>query len=241
MNELISTHGFRQDGRRADEIRRMNCTIYDHRYKGIDSCVFFEQGLTKLFVSVIGPTPIPGNNSGLNISCNFKIAPFSSQDRRRRTKNDKLCIENSMFISKTFSSVIGEFNNKSQITINIMLVEGDGSVKSAAINATSIALALAGVNMKDLIVSATCGLFGKHIFHDLTQMEAEALKTNLLLAINSTDNEIYPVTIDINAKSDQEVVENLIQEAFVACKAASDRIRNFLKVYTSSKIQDMLK
>ncbi|KAK6590101.1 hypothetical protein RS030_182703 [Cryptosporidium xiaoi] len=241
MNDLISTQGFRQDGRRANEIRRMNCTIYDHRYKGIDSSIFFEQGLTKLLVSVVGPTPTSGNNPGLNINCNFKIAPFSSQDRRKRTKNDKLCTENSMLISKTFSSVIGEFYNKSQININIMLIEGDGSVKSAAINATSIALALAGINMRDLIVSATCGSFGKYIFHDLTQMEVEALKSNILLAINSTDNEIYPVTIDINGKADQDAVENLTQEAFIACKTASYRIRNFLKVYTSNKIQNMIK
>lgn len=240
MNDLVSTQGFRQDGRRANEIRRMSCTVYDHRYKGIDSSILFEQGLTKLIVSVVGPTPIPNNSSSSNVNCNFKMAPFSSQDRRKRAKNDKLCTENSILISKTFSSAVGEFYNRSQITINILVIEGDGSVKSAAINATSIALALAGINMKDIIVSATCGLFGKHILHDLTQTEVDALKSNLLLAINSTDDEICPVTIDVNAKSSQDVIESLVKEAFIACKNVSVRIRNFLKLYTSKKIQNMM-
>ncbi|OII72695.1 archeo-exosomal RNAse [Cryptosporidium ubiquitum] len=245
MNEIVNKHGIRQDGRKLTEIRRIKCIVNEGTQRGVDGNVYFEQGQNKLIVSIIGPIPISGNinnlnsNSGVQINCNFRVSPFSSQDRRKRGKNDRFCIESGLIISRTFSSVICDQYSKSQIIINIMILEGDGSIRSAAINATSIALAISGISMKDLIVSATCGLYGEQILYDLTQSEMESLKGTLLMAINSTDNEVSPVTIDLNTKLKTEVIESLMTEAFSACKQFSFILRDFLKNYTCNKYQSI--
>ncbi|KAL5369290.1 archeo-eukaryotic exosomal RNAse [Cryptosporidium parvum] len=260
MNEIVNKHGIRQDGRKLTEIRRIKCIINEGNQRGIeDGNVYFEQGQNKLIVSIVGPVPISGNinytnnNSGVQINCNFRVSPFSSQDRRKRGKNDRFCIESGLIISRTFSSVICDQYSKSQIIINIIILEGDGSVRSAAINATSIALAISGISMKDLIVSATCGLYGKQVLYDLTQSEMESLKGTLLMAIHSTDNDIdtdtenvgngnsdiSPVTIDLNTKLKPEMIEFLMNETFSACKQFSVIIRDFLKNYTCNKYQSI--
>ncbi|KAF7455746.1 Archeo-eukaryotic exosomal RNase [Cryptosporidium felis] len=254
MNEIVNYHGFRQDGRRLKEIRRIKCTVNEGAHKGVDGSVYYEQGLNKLIVSVIGPVPLPSsystpsssspfalshignaNSTGIVINCNFKVAPFSSQDRRKRGKSDRFCVESGLMISRTFSSVVCDQYSKSQIIINIIVLEGDGSVRSAAINACSIALAIAGISMKDLIVSTTCGLYGEQILYDLTQSEMDGLKGNLLMAINSTDKVVSPVTIDLSTKLKHELFNSLMEESFQACRQTSFYIRNLVREYTSKK------
>lgn len=245
MNEVVNKHGVRQDGRKLTEIRRLKCIINDGVQRGVDGSVYFEQGQNKLIVSITGPVPSSNNlassNSSLGsqVSCNFRLSPLSSQDRRKRGKNDRFCIESGLIISRTFSSVIYDLSLRSQVIINITVLENDGSIRSAAINATSIALAVSGISMKDLIVSATCGLYGEQTLYDLTLTEMESLKGTLLMAINSTDEEVSPVTIDLNTRLDTRIIESLMTETFNACKQFSTEIRKFLKSYTRIKYQNM--
>lgn len=245
MNEVVNKHGVRQDGRRLTEIRRLKCIVNEGVQRGVDGSVYFEQGQNKLIVSIIGPVPSSssvassGNGLGSQVSCNFRLSPYSSQDRRKRGKSDRFCIESGAMISKTFSSVICDLSSRSQVIINITVLENDGSIRSAAINATSIALAVSGVSMKDLVVSATCGLYGEQILHDLTLSEMDSLKGTFLMAINSTDEEVSPVTIDLNTRLDTGVIESLMVETFAACKQFSAEIRRFLRNYTRVKYQKM--
>ncbi|KAJ1605310.1 archeo-eukaryotic exosomal RNAse [Cryptosporidium canis] len=245
MNEIVNRHGFRQDGRRLTDIRRLKCIVSEGAQRGVDGNIYFEQGQNKLIVSIIGPIPAPNSiinsstGSGAIVNCNFRVTPFSTQDRRRRGKNDRFCLESGVMISKTFSQVICEQSSRSQIMINITVLESDGSIRSAAINATSIALAVSGISMRDLIVSATCGLYGEKVLYDLTQSEVDSLKGTLFMAINSTDDEISPVTIDLNTKLNPEAIEALMTETFSACKQFSVQIRDFLRKYACNKYQSI--
>ena len=51
-----------------------------------------------------------------------------------------------------------ELYPRSQIDLQVFVMESDGSYKSAAFNAVSLALMNAGIAMKDYLVATTSGL-----------------------------------------------------------------------------------
>ena len=58
--ELLSDQGFRVDGRRADELRRLQCRL--GVFTQADGSAYVEQGNTKVLAAVYGPHEV------LNIS-----------------------------------------------------------------------------------------------------------------------------------------------------------------------------
>ncbi len=51
--ELLSDQGFRVDGRRADELRRLQCRL--GVFSQADGSAYVEQGNTKVLAAVYGP------------------------------------------------------------------------------------------------------------------------------------------------------------------------------------------
>ena len=51
--ELLSDQGFRVDGRRADELRRLQCQL--GVFSQADGSAYLEQGNTKVLAAVYGP------------------------------------------------------------------------------------------------------------------------------------------------------------------------------------------
>ncbi len=71
-------------------------------------------------------------------------------------------------VKSIFEQVIMlELYAKSQIDIHLFVLENDGGYKSAAFNATSLALMDAGIQMRDLPISTTAGLLGSVAVLDL--------------------------------------------------------------------------
>ena len=56
---------------------------------------------------------------------------------------------------------------RSQIDLQVAVLQSDGSFKSAAFNAVSLALMNAGIAMKDYLVATTSGLLGRVAVLDL--------------------------------------------------------------------------
>ncbi|EEA08582.1 3' exoribonuclease family protein, putative [Cryptosporidium muris RN66] len=231
FNEILNSEGFRIDGRRFNEIRRISCKISNGTSNLSDSSVYYEQGQTKLITSICGPIPLlnSSSQSGIQLHCNFRMSPFCTPDRRKRGKNDRFCTENSLIITRTFESAISEIYVKSQIIININVLEADGGVRSAAINATSLALANAGIGMKDLVISSTIGLYGRIPLYDIVQAEFDVLKTIMSFAIYSTDENIAPITMELNTKVDEDILNLLLEHSAAACKHISKILRNILR------------
>ena len=62
-------------------------------------------------------------------------------------------------LKSVFENVIMlELYPRSQIDLQVFVMESDGSYKSAAFNAVSLALMNAGIAMKDYLVATTSGL-----------------------------------------------------------------------------------
>ena len=71
------------------------------------------------------------------------------------------------------STLLGEFPN-TVVDVHIMIPQADASTRCAGINAASLALAHAGIPMKDLISSVSVGKAGENLIVDLDYLEDSA-------------------------------------------------------------------
>ena len=71
---------------------------------------------------------------------------------------------------------------KSQVDLQIFVLESDGGFKSAAFNAATLALVDAGIPMKDFVVSSTAGLLGQVPVLDLILAEEKKQNCEFVIA-----------------------------------------------------------
>ena len=102
---------------------------------------------------------------------NFFVTNFSAVEHRSDIKKDVYVSYYFIVYSKmkefcrmlksVFEKVILlELYPKSQIDLQVFVLESDGGYRSAAFNAVSLALMDGGIAMKDFVVATTAGLLG---------------------------------------------------------------------------------
>ncbi|KAI0293814.1 ribosomal protein S5 domain 2-type protein, partial [Russula brevipes] len=166
--------GFRSDGRRQYELREMafDCTAQ----AGADGSARVAHGLTDVLVSVFGPREARVRAQTLHdratIHVEATIAPFSASERRRRGRGDKRVLELAATIKATFEPVVQtSLYPRSQIDIFVHVLQQDGGVLQAAVNATTVALVNAGVPLADYVCAVTGGVHAAAPMLDLTALE----------------------------------------------------------------------
>ena len=127
-----------------------------------DGSAVFEAGNTKVLAAVYGPREAPMRSDALHdralVRCEFSMASFSTGERRRRTKGDRKSVELSLVIKQALeAAVLTELMPRSQLDVNIQVLQADGGVRSAAINAAVLALADAGVPLRDTMAACSAG------------------------------------------------------------------------------------
>lgn len=180
MTELFGRHltlGFRNDGRRAHETRKVECKL--SVVANANGSASFNIGNTNVIASVYGPQHPKNRESRqtrdkATIIVRCTTSSFSSTTHRdisRNYKSDRL-IANT--IKSTFDSIIMKhLYPRCSIEIVIEIIQNDGGEISAAINATTLALIDAGISLNEYCVSCSAGyLDGSNIpLLDLNYME----------------------------------------------------------------------
>ncbi len=90
--EILNEGGFRSDGRRQYELR--DITIDLSQQGTADGSAIITHGLTQVLVSVFGPREAKMRSQTLydraNINVEVSIASFSTGERRKRSRGDKV-------------------------------------------------------------------------------------------------------------------------------------------------------
>nr|CDS31976.1 exosome complex component RRP41 [Hymenolepis microstoma] len=176
----------RVDGRKTTELRTIQCEFLPGM---ADGSVLLEQGNTKVTASVFGPHPcnvkadeIPDE---VFITCKYNRPPFinTSGTRQKHSQSDKVSAEYAMTIEEIFTALVRRsIYPNAQIDIFIEILQSDGSEFSTAINASSLALMAAGVEMVDFPVASTVGFYGSRLFADLCRYEENSRVTRVTVA-----------------------------------------------------------
>jgi exosome complex component RRP41 len=172
--EYVSLEGLRLDGRRPKETRRMRCELT--ALPGSDGSAVFELGNTKVLAAVHGPhecrRPSERLEDRLLVKCEVSMAAFSTGERRRRTKGDRRTNELSTFVRRCIETCVSaELLARSQLDVSIQVLQADGGVRAAAVNAAVLAIVDAGIPMQDTMACCSAGFLDDTPLLDLNYME----------------------------------------------------------------------
>jgi exosome complex component RRP41 len=168
------TYDKRKDGRAFDELRPIEAKA------GVipraDGSAYFKIGGTTAYASVYGPRNLyprflQNPEKGI-LRCHYNMMPFSGKGNRVRPGGSRRSKEISLVTEKSLSPVMNlEDCPNSVVDVFIELPETAAGSRCAGICAASMALADAGLGMKDLVTAVSVGKVGDKIVVDLDGSE----------------------------------------------------------------------
>lgn len=195
--DLLSDEGFRLDGRRPDELREVTCRL--GVFEQADGSAYVEVGNTRVLAAVYGPhEPAKMGQRGGRLSdkafinCQYSQAVFSTPSRKHRPRGDFRALEVTSIVKDICeTAILSETYPHSQIDIYLEVLQADGSLLAACINAASLALVHAGIALKDMIVSASSGLINDKPIVDVNYTEEGVINSPVFtLAMLAKSKEI---------------------------------------------------
>ncbi|KAJ3734190.1 ribosomal protein S5 domain 2-type protein [Lentinula guzmanii] len=215
--EILNTGGYRSDGRRQYELRTISIDL-SPQGSGADGCASLTHGLTQVNVCVFGPREAKIRSQTYhdraNVNIEVAIATFSASERRKRGRGDKRILELSQTLKSTFEPVIQtSLYPRSQIDIHIQVLQQDGGLLQACINATTLALANAGIPLYDFVCAVTGGVHSTSPLLDLTLLEENDLP-NVTVAVMPRSGKVTVVSMETRLHVDRfEEIFRLAGEA----------------------------
>lgn len=173
--ELLSDEGFRLDGRRPSELRKIRCRlgVFDQA----DGSAYIEQGNTKALAAVYGPHETVGGKNKpqhdkVTINCQYSMATFSTNERKKRPQGDRKSTEMSLHLQRTFEATIKtQLYPRSQIDIFVQILQADGGNYCACVNAATLAIINAGIPMTDYVCACSAGFVNETPLADVSYLE----------------------------------------------------------------------
>ncbi len=205
----------RFDGRKFDETRPITAKV--GVVPNADGSAIFSFGDTVAIAAVYGPKQLHPqhlqNPSTGILRCNYSMMSFSVTDRIKPGPNKR-----STEISKITewaldkAVLIEEFPN-TVIDIHISIPQADASTRCAGINAASLALAHAGIPMKELVCSVSVGKMDKQLVVDVNKQEEDYEEgegaTDIAMSFLSTSGNLTHIQLDgtISSKELKEAIK----------------------------------
>ena len=196
--KLIDESGVRLDGRRYDELRPIR--IEAGVLKKADGSAYIEWGNNKVLAAVYGPREAHPRHlqdpAKALVQCRYNMAPFSVTERKRPGP-DRRSVEISKVISEAFASVVFvEQFPRTSVDIFIEVLQADAGTRCAGLTAASVALADAGIPMRDLVTSCASGKIGGVVALDLNKDEDNFGEADCPMAIVPRTGEIVLLQMD---------------------------------------------
>ncbi|MBN2368428.1 exosome complex exonuclease Rrp41 [Candidatus Woesearchaeota archaeon] len=164
----------RLDGRKFDELRKIDAKV--GIIKNADGSAYFRIGKTVAYAAVYGPRDLypkflQDPKKGI-LRCNYNMMPFSGAGNRVRPGPSRRSREISYVTENALSPVVNleDFPN-AVVDVFIELPQTDAGSRCAGICAASMALADAGIIMKDLVSAVAVGIVDGQICVDLNYDE----------------------------------------------------------------------
>lgn len=230
-DEKLIANGKRIDGRKPMELREVEMTV--GVIKRADGSAEVRFGDTIAIGSVYGPRELfpkfmQESDTGI-LRTRYNMAPFSVDDRkspgtdRRSTEISKvirLALEPSLMLEDFPKATVDTF---------VEIIQADGSTRVTGINAASLALAVAGIPMRDLVVACSVGKINDTLILDLDGKEDNNSEADVAVAMLPSKNEITLLQMDGNLTK-EEVLE-LISQAQKAGKEIYEKQKNALREF----------
>lgn len=195
--ELFSPEGMRVDGRRFNELRSFECSTNTHPHSS-DGSSYIAQGNTKILCLVRGPsdTLMTSTSNNLNASSNIEPTisvsiiqpPYAKTERKAVSRTDRRLAELSIIIKRALQQTIVKKNySRTIIEISITILQLDGGLLPACVNAATLALIDAGIAMYDYITAVNIALYDTFPLLDTNTLEENDLSYLTVGIVGNTD------------------------------------------------------
>jgi exosome complex component RRP41 len=237
--KLIRDDGRRADGRALDELRPIS--IKAGVLKRADGSAFVEWGGNKVMAAVYGPREVHPrhmqNATRAIVQCKYNMASFSVGERKRPGP-DRRSQEISKIISEAFTAIVFvEQFPRTTVDVYIEVLQADAGTRCAGLTAASVALADAGVPMRDLVPAVASGKVDGTVVCDLNKEEDNCGEADVPCAILPRTGEFLLLQMDGHLTYDQ--LMKAIEYNQKACKRINELQKEALRVRYQTTAQEM--
>ena len=196
--EKFIVKGKRLDGRKLDEIRDMK--IEAGVIPNANGSCRLKIGGTEVLAAVYGPKEVVPKHRTIGdkayLKCYYDMASFATKERNRpgpsrRSKEISLVMTGALA-----PSIMLEKYPKTEIDVLTIVSNANAGTRCAAISAAAVALADAGLEMRDIVASVATGRIDGKIALDLSNVEDNHGEADLPISIMPQTQEITHLQMD---------------------------------------------
>jgi len=235
--KLIDKEEKRIDGRQLDELRPIKLEV--GLLSSADGSAYIEQGKCRILAAVYGPREAHPKHLALPdralLQCRYHMAPFSVEERKSPAPSRRE-IELSKVIREALEPAIFlEYYPRSSIDLFIEVLQADGGTRCAGITVAALALADAGIPMKDLIVACAAGKVEGKLVLDLSDAEDKLGEADVPVALMPTQEDAITL-LQMDGILSLEEFEQAVNMTLNGCKQIYKLQKEALKAkYVSLK------
>lgn len=214
----------REDGRKFDELRKISAQV--GIIKRADGSAMFQIGDTIAIAAAYGPRELHPkflqNPEKAVLRCNYDMASFSVTERKKPGPSRR-SVEISLVTGKALASVIDlELFPNTVIDVFIQIIQANAGTRCAGISAAAMALAHAGIPMRDMVAAVSVGKVGDKIVMDLDKHEEdfEEGATDIPVALTARNKEVTLLQLD------GEVTKDELMQAIRLARKGCEEIHN---------------
>lgn len=216
-------------GRGLEEIRPLSMKV--GFLKRADGSCLLKWGNNKVLAAVYGPRemhPKHAQNPYESVlRYRYNMAPFSVDERIRPGRNRR-STEISKVSREAFESVVlANYFPKTSIDVFVEILQATAGSRVAGITAAAVALANAGIPMKDLLVGCAAGKVEGKIVLDLGKEEDNYGEADLPVVYAPRTGRVSMLQMDGNFT--QEEFKKAFKLAIEGCKQISEMQKKALK------------
>jgi len=226
---LIDDNGLRVDGRRLDELRpiKIEVGILDKA----DGSAYVEHGRNKILAAVYGPREAHPKHIALSdravVRCRYHMAPFSTDERKSPAPSRREHELSKVIRESLEPAIMSEYFPRSTIDIFIEVLQADAGTRCAGITAAALALADAGIPMRELVSACAAGKIDGKVVLDLSDVEDKKGDADLPVALMPKSNVVTLLQMD-GSLTEEEFVKAM-EISTDACRKIYEMQREALR------------
>ena len=215
---LLDENGIRSDGRKVDETRKV--TIKAGVLKNANGSAYIEFGANKILAGVFGPRDVhpkhlANTDTGI-IRCRYHMSPFSVTERKSPAPSRRE-IEIGKVIKEALQpALILDKFPRTSVDVFIEVLQADGGSRCAALAAASVALADAGIPMRDMVSACAAGKVADTIILDVNNEEDQSGQADMPVGYMPNLEKITLIQLD--GVLTPEEYKKCVETAIVGCK-----------------------
>ncbi len=184
-SDALITDGIRTDQRQINDLR--NIEIEVGLLDKANGSAFLTWGKNKILAAVYGPREVHPRHLARPdrafVRCRYHMAPFST-DERKHPAPSRREVELSKVIRMALEpAILTDLYPRTGIDIFIEVLQSDGGTRCASITAAAVALADAGIPLRDLVAACAAGKIDGQIVLDLNDIEDQKGEADVPLAL----------------------------------------------------------